>query len=135
MQTIPIQAIPSQTFSYTDPDGNQWNIGIRNVGMQMAFSFSRNGTILIQNVCAVAGYRIVPYDYLEDGNFILITQNYQVPDYTQFGTTQSLVFLTEEEIIAFRASIRNLSRITVDSFDPNGGVPLRFSPQGYVVAP
>lgn len=135
MQSIPIQAIPSQTFDYVDSLNNSWNIGIRNVGMQMAFTFSLNGTVIIQNVCAVAGYRIIPYDYLETGNFVLITQNYQVPDYTQFGTTQSLLFLTEDEILSFRGSIRDLSRITVDSFDPNGGLPLRFAPQGYTAGP
>ncbi len=135
MQNIPIQAIPSQTFTYIDSLANTWDISIRNVSMQMAFSFSLNGTTLIQNVCAVAGYRIIPYDHLENGNFVLITQSYQVPDYTQFGITQSLLFLTQAEIDAMRSSIRDLSRITVDSFDPNGGLPLRFAPQGYVAAP
>lgn len=135
MQSIPIQAIPSQTFNYVDSLSNSWNIGIRSIGMQMAFTFSLNGTTLIQNISAVAGYRIIPYDYLETGNFVLITQSYQVPDYTQFGTTQSLIFLTQAEIDAFRSSIRNLSRITTNSFDPNGALPLRFAPQGYVVAP
>lgn len=135
MQSVPIQAIPSQTFTYVDPSNNTWNIGIRIVGTQMAFSFSLNGTTLIQNVCAVAGYRIIPYDHLENGNFVLITQSYQIPDYALFGTTQSLIFLSQDEINSFRTSIRDLSRITVDSFDPNGGLPLRFAPQGYTVSP
>ncbi len=131
MQTIPIQAIPQQTFSYVDPSNNTWSIGIRNVGMQMAFSFSRNGVVLIQNVCAVAGYRIIPYDYLETGNFVLITKSFQIPDYTQFGTTQTLVFLSEADILAFREPMRSLARINADTFDPNGMLPLRFAPMGY----
>ena len=135
MQTIPIQAIPSQTFTFIDPSSNSWDIGIRNVSMQMAFSVALNGVQLIQNVCAVAGYRIIPYDYLENGNFVLITQSFQVPDYNQFGITQSLVFLEQSEIDAFRVPLNSLPLLTTNSFDPNGALPLRFAPQGYTVAP
>ncbi len=132
MQTVPIQAIPQQTFTYIDPSNNTWSIGIRNVAMQMAFTFSLNGKLLIQNICAVAGYRIIPYDYLENGNFVLITQNFQLPDYTQFGTTQTLVFLSEADILAFRSPIRSLAQVFKSTFDPNGGLPLRFAPTGYI---
>lgn len=135
MQTVPIQAIPSQTFTFIDPSNNTWEIGIKNVAMQMAFSISLNGTQLIQNCCAVAGYRIIPYDYLERGNFVLITQNLQVPDYTQFGINQTLVFLEQADIEAFRMSLRSLALITAADFDPNGALPLRFAPQGYTLAP
>lgn len=135
MQIIPLQAIPQQTFSYVDPSNNTWSIGVRNAGMQMAFSIAFNGTILIQNVCAVAGYRIIPYDYLEDGNFVLITQSYQLPDYTQFGTTQNLIFLTAADVAAFRVDERSLVRINTSDFDPNGQLPLRFAPSGYTLAP
>lgn len=134
MQTIAIQAIPSQTFTYIDPSSNQWDIGIRNVASQVAFTFSLNGTLLLQNICAVAGYRIIPYDYLENGNFVLITQNYQVPDYTQFGISQTLVFLEQSDIQSFRVPLSSLATITAADFDPNGGLPLRFAPQGYVLA-
>lgn len=134
MQTVPIQAIPSQTFTYIDPLNNTWDIGIKNVGSQMAFSFTLNGTTLIQNVCAVAGYRIIPYDYLENGNFVLITQSFQLPDYTQFGTTQTLVFLEVADIAAFRIPLSSLTIVTASDFDQNGGLPLRFAPQGYTLA-
>lgn len=135
MQTVPIQAIPSQTFIFIDPSNNTWDIAIRNVSMQMAFTISLNGTQLVQNICAVAGYRIIPYDYLENGNFVLVTQNYQVPDYTLFGTNQALVFITQDEIEAFRVPLNSLSIITASDFDPNGALPLRFAPQGYTLAP
>lgn len=132
MQSIPIQALPAQTFTYVDPANNQWNIGVQLVIEQLAFSFTLNGLPLIKNVTAVAGIRIIPYDYLENGNFVLITQSQQVPDYRQFGTTQHLLFLEAADIKAFRKPIRSLTRITSSSFDPNGGLPLRFAPKGYV---
>ncbi len=134
MQTVPIQAIPSQTFTFIDPSNNTWEIGVRSVAMQVAFSITLNGVLLIQNVCAVAGYRIIPYDYLELGNFVLITQNLQVPDYAQFGINQTLVFLSETDILAFRAPLSSLSLITTGDFDANGALPLRFAPQGYALA-
>lgn len=135
MQIIPIQAVPSQSFSFIDPSSNQWDINIRLVAQQIAFSFTFNGALLIQGITAVAGARIIPYDYLENGNFVLITQSQQIPDYTQFGITQQLVFLEESDIIGFRQSLSSLSRITAADFDPNGALPLRFAPVGYTVAP
>lgn len=134
MQIVPLQAAPSQTFSFIDPDNNEWNIAVKLVSEQMAFSFTRNGTLLLENITAVAGYRIIPYDYLEDGNFVMITQSQQVPDYNQFGLTQQLVFLTEAEILSFRQPLSSLTLITVADFDPNGALPLRFAPKGYVLA-
>ncbi len=134
MQIIPLQAIPSQTLSYIDPAGNQWNIAVRLVGQQIAFSFTLNNIVLIQGITAVAGARIIPYNYLESGNFALITQAQQVPDYTQFGITQTLVFFEPADILASRQSLRDLSRIVPSDFDPNGAEPLRFAPAGYALA-
>ncbi len=133
MQSVPIQAVPQQTLSYIDPSGNQWNISITLVGSQMAFTLTLNNTVLVENITAVAGYRIIPYNYLENGNFVLITQNKQIPDYTQFGITQQLIFLTQAEIDAYRVPLNTLSLITASDFDSNGGLPLRFAPVGYVL--
>lgn len=134
MQNIPIQAIPSQSFSYIDPAGNSWTVSIKLVIDEIAFSFTLNGTLLIQNITAVAGYRIIPYDYLENGNFVLVTQSQQVPNYTQFGLTQSLIFLEAADILAFRQRLSELTRVKSSDFDPNGALPLRFAPQGYSLA-
>lgn len=146
MQIIPLQAVPSQTFSFIDPSSNQWDIAVRFVGQaittgevttnvgQIAFSFTFNGNILIQGITAVAGARIIPYTYLENGNFALITQSQQIPDYTQFGITQTLVYLSESDIQVFRQPLSSLVQITASDFDPNGALPLRFSPQGYTLA-
>jgi hypothetical protein len=52
----------------------------------------------------LTGCRIIPNqpiifsEYLEDGNFILLTKNYEYPDYTKFGTDQTLVFASQNEI-------------------------------------
>lgn len=135
MQIIPVKPIPSQTLSFVDSGNNSWNIEIRLTELMMSFSFTRNSNVLITGIHAVAGYRIIPYNYLEDGNFVLVTQNQEVPDYNKFGLTQSLVFLSQQEILAFRAPMTSLARVSVSDFDPNGALPLRFAPTGYVLAP
>lgn len=133
MQTIAFQSIPSQVFNYIDPAGNQWDIGIRLVSQQVAFSFTLNGATLITGITAVPNVPIIPYQYLENGNFLITTQNQQIVDYTQFGLTQTLYFLEPADLAALRQPAPAL--ITAADFNPLGALPLRFAPQGYTVAP
>ncbi len=76
--------------------------------------------------------------YLEAGNFLFLTANYQLPYYTQFGTTQSLFYFTAEELDALRAapvaSSPRVPTVTAAFFNPAGQLPLRFAPTGYVEA-
>lgn len=129
MQTIPIQAIPVQRFS-VPLDNNEWQISIRLTNGNICFTFYLNGDLVIENTRAVAGRRIIPAKYQEAGNFTLITQNYEVPDYTKFGTTQQLVYISAAELEALRTPTPGI--VTADDFDPNGALPLRFKPTGYM---
>lgn len=145
MQQIPIQAIPSQSFTYADPEANQWGITIRVVSApspinnvaqagQVAFSFTLNGTVLIQNITAVPGSLIIPYNYLvgSAGNFIITTQSQQVANYSQFGLTQALYYLEPSDLETIQQSTPSI--VTASDFNPLGGLPLRFAPVGYVIA-
>jgi hypothetical protein len=131
MQIVPIQAIPNQNFSVV-LDGNQWDIGIRTTNGCISVSMSINGIPVFSNMRAVAGTRIIPSKYQEAGNFVFITQNYEVPEYTQFGVTQFLVYASQTEIDAVRDIDPEL--ITAADFDPNGDLPQSFAPQGYRLA-
>lgn len=132
MQIIPLQAIPNQEFTVV-LDNNQWNITLKTVINITAASLSLNGVTLLDNTRCVANGLIIPYQYLEAGNFLFLTQNFQLPDYTQFGITQFLVYLSATDLIALRAT-PTLPLTTAD-FDPIAALPLRFSPQGYIAAP
>jgi hypothetical protein len=132
MQTIPIQPIPNQAFSIV-LNNNQWDFIIKACNGIMAVSLTLNNVIIIENIRVVANQIIIPYQYLESGNFLFLTQNSELPNYTQFGITQTLIYLTAEELANLRTPIA--PPIKADNFNPLGGLPLRFSPQGYYVAP
>lgn len=130
-QSVPIQAIPNQSFSVT-LDGNLFDIAIRETNGIMSVSMSINGVDTLDNMRAVAGSPVIPYRYQEAGNFMFLTANYDLPDYTQFNTTQSLVYFTAAELDIFR--VPPTLPIKETDFNPIGELPLRFSPQGYVSA-
>lgn len=131
MQNLPIKALPNQRFSIV-LDNNRWDIAIRDTNGTISVSMIRDGTALIENARAVAGMRIIPAQYQEAGNFTLTTQNGEIPDYTKFGVTQELIYLSATELAEIREPVS--PPITEDFFDPIAPLPLRFAPQGYELA-
>lgn len=130
-QNVPLQAIPSQSFSIT-LDGNLFEIGMHVTNGCMSTSMIINGVDVIDNVRTVAGSPLIPSKYQEAGNFMFLTQNQALPDYTQFGTSQVLLYFTAAELAAFR--LPPVPPVTAAFFNPFGALPLRFAPQGYVLA-
>lgn len=132
MQSIPLKALPSQIFTVS-LDGNEWIIGVRSTNGTISVSLNLNGAVVVESVRAVAGEKIIPSKYEETGNFAIITTNFEIPDYIKFGSTQSLIYITQAELDVLR--IPKTGIITASDFDPNGALPLRFKPQGYKLAP
>lgn len=131
MQQIPIQALPNQSFSVI-LDNNQWDWTIELVNDAIAVTLFLNGNAVISGLNIVGGMRIIPSEYEEAGNFVLVTMSQQVPDYTQFGTSQQLVYLSAAELAAIRVPPPPI--LTPAYFDPNAALPLRIFPQGYTLA-
>lgn len=102
MIEIPLQAIPNQTFSIL-LDNIQYDFRIEVTNNVMSFDIVRNNVPIVTGQRAVAGYPIIPYRYLENGNFVVLTMNGDYPDYTQFGITQSLIYASLIELEALRA--------------------------------
>lgn len=130
MQLLPLQAIPNQAFSIV-LDNNQWLFVIKTTNGVMSVSLGLNNDVVLDNARAVANGLIIPSRYQESGNFIFVTQNFQLPYYTEFGTTQALIYVTAAELETFRAPVG--LPITASDFSPLGALPLRFAPQGYTV--
>lgn len=134
---IPLQQLPNQTFSIT-LDGNLYAITLKAANNIMAASFVRNSVDIVDNGRAVAAGALIQGQYQEAGNFLFLTANNQLPDYKQFGLTQSLLYFTQAELTAFRVppTAPNPLTPTVTStfFNPIAALPLRFAPQGYVEA-
>lgn len=109
MINIPLQAIPTQTLSFQDTTTQtNYFIAIKtcgNPGAQiMSVSISINDILIVSGVRAVAGFPLIANTYLENGNFVILTQNDDLPDYTQFGVTQYLIYASQLEIEAIRSA-------------------------------
>jgi hypothetical protein len=111
MIELTLSNIPNQSFSI-QLDGHQYDWVVRsinannmlNVGI-MAVDIMRDNIPLVTGARATPLFPLLPYRYLEnnDGNFIFVTLNGQYPDYTQFGITQALIYVSQTELEAIRA--------------------------------
>lgn len=106
MIQIPLTVNPNQALTIT-LDSNIYDINIQacrdnadgSTGV-LGVDITRNGVVIVTGVRPVAGFPIIPAEYLEDGNFIFSTMNEEYPDWRQFGTTQYLIFASKAEIEA-----------------------------------
>lgn len=102
MLEIPLSAIPNQSLSIR-LDNFQYNLRIYFLGTVMAMDITRDGNVILTGQRLVPSYLVIPYEYLEAGNFAFVTDDDDYPDYTKFGITQFLYYLSESELAALRA--------------------------------
>jgi hypothetical protein len=100
MIEIPLQAVPNQALTVT-LGGVRFAFTIKEANGVMCADVVRDEVELLRGHRLVAAVPLLPYRYLQDaGNFVFLTENDELPYYTQFGFTQQLVFLTVAEITA-----------------------------------
>lgn len=97
METIPLEAIPNQRLAYTDGD-NRYVILLQDIGDAMAYSIEINGVSILNGFEAVSNAPLIPYKYLENGNFVFVTEDNRIPYYTEFGVSQQLVYIPQSEL-------------------------------------
>jgi hypothetical protein len=131
MMQVPIQATPNQSFSII-LDSNNWDFVLKTVEDATAVSLTLNGVDVIDNTRAMAGSLIIPSQYEENGNFFFTTANYQLPFYTSFNVSQSLIYASAAELVAFRTP--PALPVTAAFFNPIAALPMRFAPQNYALA-
>jgi len=102
MQEIALSNIPNQSLSVRLEDA-QYDITLKACDGVMGVTIVRDNEVLISNVRAVCGVGLLPYRYLEEGNFFIDTLDDELPDYTKFGISQSLIYVTQAELAAIRA--------------------------------
>ena len=122
MKKIPISAVPNQSFS-VQIDQDFYQITIETTNGCLCLDITRNNVVLITGVRAVAGALVLPYRYMENGNFVFTTLNQEAPDYTKFNVSQSLIFITATELAAARGNGLQ--------FNPIGTLPARFAPPAF----
>jgi hypothetical protein len=103
MILIPLANVPNQSFSIV-LDGNQYDIWVYVTNNVSAIDIDRNNTEILLGQRIIPNYPIIPYRYLEAGNFIVVTENGDYPIYTQFGVTQFMIYASQAELVAFRAT-------------------------------
>lgn len=99
MRNIPITQDPNQDLTVR-LDDTRYGLRLEAVNGVMVVDVSIDGVTVLTGSRVLAGEPLIPYKYLQEGNFILLTINDELPDYTQFGVTQSLVYLSPAELAA-----------------------------------
>lgn len=104
MRIIDIDAVPNQSFSVT-LDGDRWDFVIKQARTSMFTDVTLNDVVILSGQRLVAGAPIIPYEHLQShGNFIILTENDELPNWERFGMDQVMVYSTAAEIAAALAS-------------------------------
>jgi hypothetical protein len=101
MQLFDLLAIPNQSI-VTTQDSNRYELRFVSCNGCMAVDVTLNGTVLFTGSRIVAGVPIIPFVYLEgnNGNFIMVCETEDLVDYTLFGLSQNLYYLSYAEMQA-----------------------------------
>ena len=104
MMDIGIAAVANQTLS-VQLDEHQFTIDLHEANGVMCVSIERDGVAIVTGSRVTAGTALMPYKYLEggSGNFLITVDAEAIPYWDQFGVTQFLVYLSAEELAAYRA--------------------------------
>jgi hypothetical protein len=98
---INLEPIANQSLTI-QIDGSVYEIILKETRGVMSCTINRDNLPVIRNVRVMANAPIIPYQYLEAGNFFIVTQDNDYPEYTQFGSSQNLFYATQSEIEADR---------------------------------
>ena len=100
MHIIDIAQVPNQSFSVT-LEGVRWDIRLKQATTSMIADLSADGVQVVSGQRIVAGTPIIPYQYLAgDGNFLITTENDDLPNWELFGVNQIPIYATFDEISA-----------------------------------
>lgn len=104
MIQIPLQTVPNQSLSIQLDDVN-YDFEIRSMpgtSTIMVFDITIDNELIVEGVRAVPAYPLIEYKYLENGNFIVITENDDYPDWEKFQISQFLLYASNAEIEAIQ---------------------------------
>ena len=97
-QLIQLQAVPNQSLSASF-DERRYEITIKETNGVMSLDLVRDNVTIFRGSRIVAGTPLIPYFYQESGNFILETDNGEIPFYTRFGINQFLFYASPSELV------------------------------------
>lgn len=103
MIKIPLSSTPNQSFS-ARLDNSLYDFTIRTVNDTACIDVLRDNEPIITAMRLTPGTPVLPYKYQQTGNFMFTTLNDELPDYTKFGVSQNLFYLTIAELEALGAT-------------------------------
>lgn len=102
MITLSLEPIPNQSLTFQN-NGLFFSLTFKSIQDMVYASVSVNNVVIVANTRCVASALIIPFEYLEDGgNFSIVTNDNDNPDFNQFGVTQFLLFYSALELEAAR---------------------------------
>ncbi len=103
MILISLATIPNQSLSIRLSD-HLYNIIIKETNGCMSATVVRDNITILSNTRIVAGFPIIPYRYLEAGNFIVTTLDDELPYWDKFQISQFLIYASGVELLQFRGA-------------------------------
>ena len=101
MRDIPLDSVPNQSLGVTldvTLDKNRWQLEFKEANGVMCVTISLNENFILRGHRLVANTTMIPYEYLQGfGGFILLTDNDELPYWTDFVLRHSLVYYSEDE--------------------------------------
>lgn len=103
MNGITLAAVANQTL-FVQLDERAYTIALHTSGDNiLTVDITRDDVLLIQGARITPGTPLLPYRYQESGNFVLVTNEGDLPDFAQLGVTQFLVYVSADELVELRA--------------------------------
>lgn len=102
MRDIPIKVFARQSLSVM-LEQSLYEISLKECNGIMAATIIRDGVTLVENRRVCAGMTIIPEGYLETGNFVILTFDGEIPYYTDFESSDNMVYLTIQEVEDIRS--------------------------------
>lgn len=99
MIKIPLLSVPNQSVSIV-LEGDFYDLVLKAARDVMAMDIVRNSEVLVTGQRLCPDMPLLVYPYLQSGNFYFLTANGEYPYYTEFNTTQSLIYLSAAEVAA-----------------------------------
>lgn len=101
MIDIALQPVANQELSIP-LEGARYVLTFKEANGVMVATVVRDDVVVARNTRVVADDLILPYraQWFGFGNFVLFTQDEEIPYYDQFGITQFLVYATVAELAA-----------------------------------
>lgn len=99
MKEIPLTPVPRQSLS-TQIGKVYYELSAKECNGIMGITVVRDGVTIVDNRRACAGVPIIPQGYLESGNFVVLTDDEEIPYFDRFNGKDIFLYIPQEDLEA-----------------------------------